>query len=280
MISHLYTSAQRCVGLTIATACVSTTLALAQGAPSMPPEIGPVSAKDAVMPLMSGGSYDGREGTDIVCGPNQKVGVLIKSRMPVDVRNMTIRGCSVGLMIDEPAPPDADDLDAQASPMPSHRVEGLTISQTAICVMIGGDGRSIGCNTPITGGFFGNIIGECEYGIVNLAGTTQFLNNVITDNTKDGVVLGADCNRFEGNTITNNGRYGVNMVAKVLFLGPNLPVYPWKDHARGNVIRSNVINGNDLADIRTWPTAPCWARANVITNNQTNTVQTGCATDN
>lgn len=223
------------------------------------------TAQDAAMPLTTGGTYDDNHQNPIVCGPGQTVGLWVKSRVPVTARNMTIRGCPIGIKV--------EDTDV------GHQIEGMVISQAIACIVSGG-ARDRGCDAPVPGpGIFGNILTGCDFGLIKFGGSTQIFDNHIHHNRLDGMLLGGDCNNLQRNRVTNNGRDGLVLVAKAIMLGPGRFFSSFLDLTRRNIIIRNMINGNTGKDIRSFPLFRCQVGANFIHNNQAGTIDTGCDQD-
>ena len=167
----------------------------------------------AALTLRSDRTYD-FSGNLLRCSPNEGVGIMAEGRASLTVTNVTIEGCTVGIM-------------AVGS---SVRIEHVTVRNTSgVCMLLGGEGSLA----------VGNVATGCTYGLVVLSNGNRVVQNQFNDNVADGVMVLGDENLIEGNETLRNGGVGIHVVTAVPMIGDDEFVPLIQDHATRNVIRGN-----------------------------------------
>jgi Right handed beta helix region len=174
----------------------------------------------AAMRLQSDRTYD-FSGRVLRCQPNEDVGIMAESRGALTVTNVTIEGCSVGIITTGSAV----------------RVERVTVrNATGVCMLLGGT-DSIAISNVATG---------CTYGMAVTSNGNRITQNQFNDNIVDGILVIGDENLVEGNETLRNGGVGIHVVRWVPMVADNEFVPLIQDRASGNVIRGNRALDNKV----------------------------------
>jgi len=175
---------------------------------SQPRSLGP-----AALTLRSDRTYD-FSGRLLRCDRNEDVGIMAEGHGSLTVTNVTIEGCTVGIL-------------AMGS---SVRIEHVTVRDVSgVCILLGGEGSLA----------VGNVATGCTYGLVVLSNGNRVVQNQFNDNVADGVIVLGDENLIEGNEALRNGGVGIHVVRTVAMIGDDEFVPLIQDRATGNAIRGN-----------------------------------------
>jgi parallel beta helix pectate lyase-like protein len=174
----------------------------------------------AAIRLQGDRTYD-FSGRVLRCQPDQGVGIVAESRGLLSVTNVTIDGCTIGII-------------ATGSAV---RLEHVTVQNTTgVCMLLGGEG-SIAVSNVATG---------CTYGMAVLSNGNRITQNQFNDNIADGLLVTGDENLIEGNEALRNGGVGIHVVRMVPMVGDDQFISLIQDRAVSNVIKGNTALSNNV----------------------------------
>lgn len=213
-----------------------------------------------------------RDGDVVRCARGQRVGVWMAPGQGLDMRDLTIDGCEVGIVLDGSGdgPSGAEGV-VSASASVDAVVSGVTISGCLVGIWAQGYGGRV----------FGGTIHGCQYGVVVSGDRYTIEYNTILNATKDGILVTGTGNILRGNRIDRAGVNGINIVGSLPIIAPGVYVQTLRELARQNTIVGNVIvNGIGSAtgqgyDLRQWPIS-CPSTGNLYNANVFTTKSAYC----